>query len=72
VAALGEERPGTVNRFSITWKSHWVYQEADARGMNHLLRQMGVSPPRRRNSRGKIWARPMPIARSKAKAQLGR
>jgi hypothetical protein len=30
--------------FSITWKSHWIYQEADARGMNHLLRKLGVSP----------------------------
>lgn len=30
--------------FSITWKSEWVYQEADARGMNHLLRKWGMKP----------------------------
>ena len=30
--------------FSITWKSDWVYQEADARGMNHLLRKWGMNP----------------------------
>jgi len=30
--------------FSITWKSSWVYEEADVRGMNHLLRKWGVEP----------------------------
>jgi len=30
--------------FSITWKSDWVYQEADVRGMNHLLRRWGLKP----------------------------
>jgi hypothetical protein len=30
--------------FSITWKSDWIYQEADVRGMNHLLRRWGVDP----------------------------
>lgn len=30
--------------FSITWKTQWIYQEADARGMNHILRQLGVRP----------------------------
>jgi hypothetical protein len=30
--------------FSITWKSHWVYEEADARGMNHVLRKAGLNP----------------------------
>jgi len=30
--------------FSITWKTDWIYQEADVRGMNHLLRQAGVTP----------------------------
>jgi hypothetical protein len=30
--------------FSITWKSHWIYQEAEVRGMNHLLRQAGLNP----------------------------
>jgi hypothetical protein len=59
--------------FSITWKSHWIYQEADTRGMNHLLRQMGVSPaspaqfPQR--NLGKAYAY---RAIRKAKAQLGR
>jgi hypothetical protein len=30
--------------FSITWRSHWIYQEADAHGMNHLLRKWGLNP----------------------------
>jgi hypothetical protein len=30
--------------FSITWKSHWIYQEAEVRGMNHLLRRAGLNP----------------------------
>jgi hypothetical protein len=30
--------------FSITWKSHWIYQEAEVRGMNHLLRKAGLNP----------------------------
>ncbi|MEA3045410.1 MAG: hypothetical protein QOH47_3248 [Sphingomonadales bacterium] len=30
--------------FSITWKSEWIYEEADTRGMNHLLRKIGVQP----------------------------
>ena len=30
--------------FSITWKSDWVYEEADVRGMNHLLRKWGMEP----------------------------
>jgi hypothetical protein len=30
--------------FSITWKSRWIYEEADARGMNHLLRKAGLRP----------------------------
>jgi quercetin dioxygenase-like cupin family protein len=35
--------------FSITWRSEWSYQEADARGLNRLLRKAGVdpAPPRR-------------------------
>ena len=32
--------------FSITWKSEWVYQEADVRAMNHLLRKVGITPKR--------------------------
>ena len=46
--------------FSITWKSHWVYEEADARGMNHLLRKWGMSPASPaafpKKSRGKAYA----------------
>lgn len=30
--------------FSITWKNEWIYQEADVRGMNHLLRRAGLKP----------------------------
>ena len=30
--------------FSITWKSHWIYQEAEVRGLNHLLRRAGLNP----------------------------
>lgn len=30
--------------FSITWKSEWSYQEADARCMNRLLRTVGLNP----------------------------
>jgi Cupin-like domain len=29
---------------SVTWRSEWSYREADARGFNHVLRRMGVSP----------------------------
>lgn len=29
---------------SITWRSNWSYDESDARGLNHLLRQRGFSP----------------------------
>lgn len=46
--------------FSITWKTHWIYQEADARGMNHLLRKLGIDPaspaPFPRRSLGKAYA----------------
>lgn len=43
---------------SITWRSEWSYQEADARAFNHLLRRFGLNPgPTRR------WPR-----RNKAKA----
>jgi len=45
--------------FSITWKSHWVYQEADARGLNHLLRGAGLKPsspaPFPRSNAGKAY-----------------
>jgi hypothetical protein len=59
--------------FSITWKSDWVYQEADARGMNHLLRRLGVRPaspapfPRRNPAKAYAYR-----AIRKAKTQLGR
>lgn len=29
---------------SITWRSDWSYDESDARGFNHLLRQRGFTP----------------------------
>lgn len=29
---------------SITWRSDWSFEEADARGLNRLLRKTGVSP----------------------------
>jgi quercetin dioxygenase-like cupin family protein len=34
---------------SITWRSEWSYAEGDARGLNHMLRRLGVepAPPRR-------------------------
>jgi mannose-6-phosphate isomerase-like protein (cupin superfamily) len=46
--------------FSVTWKSEWVYQEADVRGMNHLLRRIGLDPrppaPFPRRNTGKAFA----------------
>jgi len=30
--------------FSITWRSNWSYEEADARGMNRLMRGWGLRP----------------------------
>jgi hypothetical protein len=46
--------------FSITWKSDWIYQEADVRGMNHLLRRFGLDPrppaPFPRRNMGKALA----------------
>ena len=29
---------------SITWRSNWSYREADARGFNSVLREMGLTP----------------------------
>lgn len=29
---------------SITWRSNWSYEEADARAFNHMLRRAGFSP----------------------------
>jgi hypothetical protein len=59
--------------FSITWKSRWVYEEAAIRGMNHLLRRIGVTPaspapfPRRNPAKAYAYR-----AIRKAQAQLGR
>lgn len=36
--------PETSISLSVTWRSEWSYAEADARGMNHLLRQWGLTP----------------------------
>jgi hypothetical protein len=59
--------------FSITWKSEWVYEEADVRGMNHLLRKWGMQPaspaPFPRPNRAKAYAY---RAIRKARQQLGR
>ena len=59
--------------FSITWKSHWIYQEADARGMNHLLRKWGMEPappaPFPKRNLGKAFAY---RAIRKARSGLGR
>lgn len=45
---------------SVTWRSEWSYEEADARALNHLLRKFGVSPasPRRlpQRNRAKSFA----------------
>jgi Cupin-like domain len=29
---------------SITWRSEWSYEEADARGFNHFTRRLGLNP----------------------------
>lgn len=59
--------------FSITWKSDWVYEEADVRGMNHLLRKWGLQPaspaPFPRPNRAKAYAY---RAIRKARMGLGR
>ncbi len=36
--------PGVSVSFSITWRSEWSYAEADARGMNAVLRRVGLEP----------------------------
>ena len=59
--------------FSITWKSRWVYEEAAIRGMNPLLRRLGVPPaspapfPRRNPAKAYAYR-----AIRKAQSQLGR
>lgn len=59
--------------FSITWKSHWIYEEADARGLNHILRSAGLEPsspaPFPRRNAGKAYAY---RAIRKAKRVVGR
>ncbi len=59
--------------FSITWKNEWVYQEADVRGMNHMLRRIGIDPaPPAQYPRGNPAKVLAYRAIRKAKAQLGR
>lgn len=36
--------PAVSISFSITWRSAWSYREADARGMNAVLRRIGLKP----------------------------
>jgi len=36
--------PSTSISLSVTWRSEWSYAEADARGMNAVLRKAGLSP----------------------------
>ncbi|CAN5314920.1 hypothetical protein BH09PSE3_BH09PSE3_24400 [soil metagenome] len=45
--------PGVSISLSVTWRSEWSYMEADARGMNAVLRQRGLTPnaPKRFPSR---------------------
>lgn len=46
---------------SITWRSEWSYEEADARAFNGLLRRMGLTPrapgrwPRRNTAKAIGW-----------------
>ncbi|MEM8726000.1 MAG: cupin-like domain-containing protein [Pseudomonadota bacterium] len=49
--------PDSSVSLSITWRSAWSYAESDARGLNHLLRGLGLQPrapgrwPRRNRAR---------------------
>lgn len=36
--------PDSSISLSITWRSDWSFEEADARGLNRLLRQAGLNP----------------------------
>jgi hypothetical protein len=40
---------------SITWRSEWSYEEADARGFNHVARKFGFNPaaPKRHPARNR-------------------
>ena len=50
---------------SITWRSDWSFNEADARAFNHLLRRFGVTPraPKRWPASNRLKALGMRIAR---------
>lgn len=52
--------PDSSISLSITWRSDWSFAEADARGLNRLLRKLGLSPaaPGRwpASNRGKAYA----------------
>ncbi len=41
---------------SVTWRSEWSVAESDARGLNYMLRRMGLSPasPKRFPNRNKV------------------
>jgi hypothetical protein len=58
--------------FSITWKSRWVYDEAYARVVNHMLRRWGVRPaspaPFPHSNRAKSYA----LRAIRKASQLGR
>lgn len=47
--------------FSITWRSEWVYQQADAFALNGTLRRIGINPspplpfPMRNTSKAMAW-----------------
>lgn len=53
--------PGPSISFSVTWRSEWSYREADARGLNHLLRKAGFRPaapgryPRQNHAKSLAW-----------------
>jgi hypothetical protein len=36
--------PEVAISLSVTWRSEWSFAEADARGMNHVLRRLGLRP----------------------------
>ena len=54
---------------SITWRSQWSYDEADARAFNHLLRRFGLEPrpPRRWPRKNRLKALGCRVARRVAR-----
>ena len=50
---------------SITWRSRWSYNEADARAFNHLMRRFGLQPgpPRRWPKQNRLKALACRVAR---------